>query len=291
MDAFVDPETIDTVLPYRYGVVVPSGPFAPSGDFEVRTVETILGVHSAREQIPLVYEDVLRGVLYELSNDSPLSLNSVDVLLGGLGLSTFREDDYSVGKCPGGFYTLDTKLPADYDVKWYLLFDGLLPVLEVIRRGWGPTKVDIARQLVLRGIPLCCADPTDSSPALPALKKIPRVVSEVGYRPSLQDYLSYEKRRDDFLRDVRGPLALRAGGIVWRLAIEALGVEDVLLDVMEVSGARLDIACGDRHLVSDTLTEQELDLICGVYKILNSTYIAILSLRASVIHASVIDNT
>ncbi|KAI0337894.1 hypothetical protein BDW22DRAFT_1304367, partial [Trametopsis cervina] len=84
------------------------------------------------------------------------------------------------------------------------------------------------------------------------------------------DYAMYEQERDRILQSPRGRTALMMGGIVWRLAMESIGSDDVLRGP---SGhhTKTDIVMTDgAPFIDDTLTEHELDIVCGVYRNLGS---------------------
>src|SRR4051812_42622388 len=105
-----------------------------------------------------------------------------------------------------------------------------------------------------------------------------------GYNPDLLDYESYVLTRDTYLRQPHCRAALLAGGIVWRLAFEALGISPVLDGPTAHAlkyGMRISAsdASGQAHtLYDDTLTEDETNLICGVYKIYTGTGCSLFSL-------------
>ncbi|KAJ7136974.1 hypothetical protein C8R44DRAFT_608026 [Mycena epipterygia] len=92
----------------------------------------------------------------------------------------------------------------------------------------------------------------------------------VGYKPTVVDHEVYEIQRDRFCGSPRGRAALFAGGIVGRLArlaadedLAALGpTNDVL-----ISGVRLWDGRSLTAYWDDMLTDEEIDLICGVYEI------------------------
>ncbi|KAJ6540100.1 hypothetical protein B0H10DRAFT_1822927 [Mycena sp. CBHHK59/15] len=91
-----------------------------------------------------------------------------------------------------------------------------------------------------------------------------------GYTPTSVDYAVYRRQRDDFLNSARGRAALFAGGIIGRLARYVVddnyacsGPSD------EVFETGLRLWDGESHTAywDDTLTLQEIDLICGAYRV------------------------
>ncbi len=94
-----------------------------------------------------------------------------------------------------------------------------------------------------------------------------------GFQPNMEDYQSYVRRRrqlfesNEILR-----AALKHGGLIWRLAVEMEleRFEDVVLSgpsrrVTQIGGVRCTVD-GD-ELWDEMLTEDQIDIICGVYKV------------------------
>ena len=98
---------------------------------------------------------------------------------------------------------------------------------------------------------------------------------QFSYEPDAVDYLAYETRRDAFLSQPRARAALLKGGIVWRLAREHIHVEDVLNGPSDDAHQYPKVLCtSDGRLVEDDdLTEDELNLICGVYEVALGTFL------------------
>jgi hypothetical protein len=166
-------------------------------------------------------------------------------------------------------YLIKSMQPSSWNV---VVSDPSVP-LECLRSQWGPTNVDVARQLVMRGIPFKTLQPL---PVAWARNAEPRPQNHVGlgwrakgYKPDVFEYAAYEARRDAFLRQPHGRAALLAGGLVWRLAIEAIGFEPAL------DGPSEDALLYGSYLQTsslgltydDALSADELDLICGVYHV------------------------
>ena len=92
-----------------------------------------------------------------------------------------------------------------------------------------------------------------------------------GYKPNSSDYAEYELIRNTFLREPRGRAALLMGGIVWRLAIEVLGTAPAT-DGPSFHPQGLEAQSSySGIIVDDKLSEDEVNLICGVYKIYTSS--------------------
>lgn len=94
-----------------------------------------------------------------------------------------------------------------------------------------------------------------------------------GYTPTIVDYAAYEARRDSLLSSSRGQAAVLRGGVQWRLAKEHVSMEDILEGPSQPTRRTSSIvkACeGNVIWYDDAFTEQEEDLISGVYEILTT---------------------
>ncbi|OJT07017.1 hypothetical protein TRAPUB_2129 [Trametes pubescens] len=95
------------------------------------------------------------------------------------------------------------------------------------------------------------------------------------FRPTEWDYHVYEARAYEILRSPRGRAAVLHGGIIWRLAIEILGGEPSNLANIGPSTDVFDHgqAIRPRHgppYYDDALSPEEIDIVCGTYKIMES---------------------
>ncbi|KAJ8093416.1 hypothetical protein PM082_020273 [Marasmius tenuissimus] len=88
------------------------------------------------------------------------------------------------------------------------------------------------------------------------------------YRADASDFLTYESARNEFLRGGKGRAAATAGGVVGRIAKEIVTEEAVVSgpEGPEVfSSGRCFFEEGQVGFWDDYLTEEEEDLVCGVY--------------------------
>ena len=159
--------------------------------------------------------------------------------------------------------------------------------LQCAHSGWGSRKLDIVQELVRRGIRFNTAASVAGNPRRISLGRWPchgLGPRRAGYNPDLLDYESYVLTRDTYLRQPHCRAALLAGGIVWRLAFEALGISPVLDGPTAHTlkyGMRISAsdASGQAHtLYDDSLMEDETNLICEVYKIYTGTGCSLFSL-------------
>ena len=168
------------------------------------------------------------------------------------------------------------------DFAWTLAIPCATTMSEILRRSWGPDKCAIIKALVQRGIPFrmflpSLAEDRELDPQVADTNIGPR--GGLGWRmPGFVadhgDYMLYEQHCSNFLRrNTHTRTALSLGGIAWRIVRQFLDA-DVILD--GPSGEAPQQLCrafhGERHL-EEVLTDSELDVICGVYKVLNGTHI------------------
>jgi hypothetical protein len=165
--------------------------------------------------------------------------------------------------------------PSEHE-GWVLVVSDPATALQCARSGWGPRKLDIVRELVHRGIQFNTMESLPRNPkSIPSYTRHCHSLGSrpAGYKPDLLDYQSYERTRDSYLRQPHARAALLGGGIVWRLSFDALGISPVLdgptVDAIEygIRTHALDSSGQPFMLYDDALTENETDLICGVYKI------------------------
>ena len=88
-----------------------------------------------------------------------------------------------------------------------------------------------------------------------------------GYTPSPQDYRAYEDRRKAIFRRLHVAVALSMGGIIWRLAVEDMGLEIEWPGVSYGRAYRIRFDCPEYLLIGDCLTSDEIRIICGVHLI------------------------
>ncbi|KAK0462939.1 uncharacterized protein EV420DRAFT_1521732, partial [Desarmillaria tabescens] len=103
----------------------------------------------------------------------------------------------------------------------------------------------------------------------------------LGFKPEISDYAYYVRKRGTLLEDPAiARAALMHGGLIWRIAMEHVSSSDVILSGpgqdMGRYGMRhtLEPQGGSRdrcHLWTESLSEDQIDIICGVYRIYRST--------------------
>ena len=153
----------------------------------------------------------------------------------------------------------------------HILVSSPLIAVEVLRRLWRADFESLAENLVDRCIPFyaCIRGPQRTnimptiSPDVPYLGRRP-----AGYTFTSVDFVAYEQLRNEYLRSSRGRVALLAGGLVGRLAREVVSFDEVFQGCSEnVYESGIFISPGGTGYYDDVLSEQEINLICGVHHV------------------------
>ncbi|KAJ7504123.1 hypothetical protein B0H11DRAFT_1709600 [Mycena galericulata] len=171
------------------------------------------------------------------------------------------------------FYILRPKGLAPEDCSVHLLLSSAATTLQVVRMGWGPDPQEIIFHLLQLGVEfrVCIRDRVYGQPHPQLLDAHGRLgYRRKGYKPTVVDHGVYVTLRNRFFASPRGRAARLAGGIIGRLAFGV--VDDTLASVgpgSEVfeTGVRLWDGSSSAAYWDDTLMDQELNIICGVYEI------------------------
>ncbi|GJE99714.1 hypothetical protein PsYK624_159850 [Phanerochaete sordida] len=174
----------------------------------------------------------------------------------------------------GGTYVMKT---ADGGRRrgWLLTVCSATTALETVRRGWDPDQDGTVEEMIRRGIAFSTLARSSRPPSSAGAPAIPNRAEggwsglgyrEPDYRPTPLDYGLYERQRRAVLGRLHGRAALMRGGIVWRLAYEDVDLQRVLLGPSDSSQKHVQLL-GDVAHEDDTLSEEELFAICGVYRI------------------------
>ncbi|PPR02336.1 hypothetical protein CVT24_011679 [Panaeolus cyanescens] len=147
----------------------------------------------------------------------------------------------------------------------------VLYVYRFISKSKGDEKrEDLIQILVLDGIPFRTLKETNNSEGMRCsisgiITTIPMQLSDHTYTSG--DYANYIHRRAQILYGPRGRAALMVGGIVTRIAMEHLGTQGAIFGpsttVLE-DRVGINVYAAHRHFVDDGLTQDELDIICGL---------------------------
>jgi hypothetical protein len=86
------------------------------------------------------------------------------------------------------------------------------------------------------------------------------------------DFKEYELQREIFFSNYQHlRAALLAGGIIWRIALEELGIDPALWGPSETTNYAFELVLNNQSFVDDGLSSEEMDFICGVYYVYTGT--------------------
>ena len=273
------PEAWSEIGPCRYGLVVPaslteSGHTTPPKLTPVPKLHVILGAHPDRDPIPSEWLNTAQYVFsyVAVSKTPPVAVLDFLPMVHDHPLAQARP--CIVRRVQPMMYLVDVGSTEKYSVNWTFLFDSALTVLHVLRMHIEDQEA-LASRLKCLGIKFHTVMQT-TRPA----KEVPYLlhcglglgIHPSEYKPNALDYRVYEFRRNQVLRGPRGTAALRMGGIVWRLAYECLGDEFVIGPSNDRTH-EFSLIYDDKYLVDDGLSQEELDIICGVYHIHNRMFL------------------
>ena len=186
-------------------------------------------------------------------------------------VTTFRKEVY---------YFITVKNPQTSQPRWELATNYAPAVLQCFREDLGGNIRNAARFLLSNGIPFhTFARRVDLSRGVQdtTTRRIYTPYSlgwrPTGHKPGPREYTVYQELRDRILSRPYRRAALLQGGIIWRLALDTLEFPtDAEINVTQgpsedalTRGTTIVLDDG-LELSDDTLTEEEIELICGVYK-------------------------
>jgi hypothetical protein len=191
--------------------------------------------------------------------------------------------------CENPGYLLQPKISDRNHPQWTLMVEDPAAILYCLRSLRGHSSAQIALHLASRGIPFYTLQRRIAKPVgfvqLSERLEVGLGWRNLGYEVDAFEYAIYEAKRSAFLRrEPQARAALLAGGLVWRLAVESLGKD---LSTAILSGPSVaSHTYGFKHCsfrwcneTDDILRQDELDLICGVYKVYTGTSYVLISIR------------
>ncbi|KDQ63889.1 hypothetical protein JAAARDRAFT_43187 [Jaapia argillacea MUCL 33604] len=163
--------------------------------------------------------------------------------------------------------------PASCTLPWKVALDSATSTLQCIRAEVSGATHPLAEYCVSKGIAFRTVIhlPNDFFPPPPysGFRFVGLGYRPLRYLPTSGDYRCYEHIRHRFLcRNDHARAALLRGGIVWRLALEVIGREEVLRGpsnlVTAMGSCHRRIGDGTSYW-DDNLSEGEDRIVCGVY--------------------------
>jgi hypothetical protein len=290
-------EPIATVLRSRYGLI--SGPYAApvknDSYMTVKLAEQLLFVDFASDRLPSDLEEATCHLLQYLLKGIPPPLGLSDLLVEDPQLRLReRQGPMQVIVADWSFESEEGEIKADepskaciirprhlaanLDFQWQLVVHSSATAAQILRCAWGPNKIRVIEQLVQRGIPFRTVLQAPLGSTSITSQPVDPLDSGLGWRPrafvsSPYEYILYEKIREEFLQQAdHAKVALASGGIIWRLCIDYLEVQSAFRGPEATAEHQRVVKMGEQRYVYDVLSKHEEELICGVYKLLNSAY-------------------
>ncbi|KAJ7176775.1 hypothetical protein C8R46DRAFT_1188516 [Mycena filopes] len=164
------------------------------------------------------------------------------------------------------YYFLSPKARSPAGMQESVVLRSAAAAIEALRRN-SATIEEVALNLVARGIPFNTSSPGQFPPPPPVEDARPPYKGlgfrNKGFRGTPSEYAQYESARTEILCSERGRVALMSGGIIARLAVGVVSPQVVC------SGRAKGAAEGHPSppYWDDALTQQELDILCGVYEV------------------------
>ena len=246
----VDIKAVCSVVGYTLDYILTKerGPFVEFFNHIIQNLAVILGEcwdlnRQFQEYLPQSLTDLHISILYCNDNDQPL-------------------------------YIVKPRVPQIPCPTWTLLLHNPITVMQIFHHHSGSTIYNVLRHLLYYGIPFSTAIPKDMlPPPLPFRGALTLGWHPVSHHIQPFEYIIYHNQLLYFFKQLYSRAAFGMGGIAWHLA-HAM-VSDNLTDSLVINGP--SDAVGNSHstkrfmngsiLCDDSFTEQELDFICGVYKI------------------------
>jgi hypothetical protein len=275
-------ESLDQAIYYRLGFVwldqLAGANPGPVSEQEWTRIQKLLGDHGSRidetlkpsivafVQSFVSQPPVPPQIMWDLHPSCPRRITLDDIHLGvsRVKWEGSKIDSYLIG---------DSQVDA---IPWRLTVDDPLHIVECIRRGLGPGPLEIIRYFLTKGIAF------NTWAIVPNGRLFSRTRSHdaLGFRPitfapSVADYIAYEDRRNTFLSGPHARMALMKGGILWRLAKDTVSSDCVLSGPSRNAlsfGVFKTATTGfpnETFVYDDSLSREEMDLICGVYNVAN----------------------
>ncbi|KAK0464114.1 hypothetical protein IW261DRAFT_1347389 [Armillaria novae-zelandiae] len=270
-------DALDDMVYYRFGYIAPVVAVPkPSTVPEMHHVRKFVGVlqdtavsNTARESMTTFF-----GYLLQAGNIREIPRELYDLRQHEADVHSSAAVRMQKKMLNGRLYYIISDRQADTSPAFTILLTSAASVVEMLRRGWGPKIIDIAKSLIRRGISFQAAvqdshERVETSSIAPYYGLLG--CRPTDYKPDRLEFATYQALCKGFLRSQRGRAALLAGGILGRIAQDFIPNDEVYLgpssDVLKCGVCF--VADGESTPVfwDDALTDDEIDLLCGVYKI------------------------
>jgi len=235
-------------------------------------------IQDSTSRVDRVYKSPIIKFFSRLAHESLDELSDMPWDLSSTRLTPLRGmigHYVNVVKRRAGEKTMYTILPTLQDAgndEWELTVDNPATALQCVRWASSSNITHIVRLLLENGIPFntfllrSLSPPPLSSHPLSPFAFVGLGVRPPGYQPDNADYAAYQEVLSDFLRLPHARAALLKGGIVWHLVMEYLSPKTVLTGPSD-NASQMYCLLDSQEYCDDDLSSDELELICGVYKV------------------------
>ncbi|KAJ3551224.1 hypothetical protein NM688_g4826 [Phlebia brevispora] len=259
-EVMLNTSTLDEILLRRYGLTAVGADFSLSPDGPLLLTEKKVG-HILGDSGD--YLQMGRTIPAAVCDTAPGALNLV---------RRFKDLPVQIKHLDEKFYLIDVHNPND--VRWQVVAHTAVDILHLLRDIINThidthiSRVLLARALCSNGIPFHTVLPMSSASTM-SPPPVNLDICPFNYNSTVEEYYVYEARRNSILQGPRGRAALLKGGIIWRLAMETLNPDFVLSGPGGDRAHEFIINQASSYMVDDDLSVDELDIISGVYKVLN----------------------
>lgn len=272
---------LDTIMSGRYGLIPGTLSVAATQEAIADAIK-VFKPHYTTEAVTDTYHAPIYQFVQDLTNnrtpmstycDWAMSIDQLRALYPNRQAKVTRTRD---GWIVNGVHETGNK--SLVEAPWVIYTEDALTVMEIIRRNWGPSNIDIAKELMQRGISwrmmyITSKQPAIERPLRQSISVLPVTMTLNGSEPNVR-YNVYERLRRQFLLQPRAKVVLQYGGILWRTGIDVIDIDQVLAagpshDLRHAFTIRLP---DGTWAVGDGLGEEEIELVLGMYHTYNRKY-------------------
>lgn len=282
--------SFDLLLHQRYGIMCSNNDQSllepPEGDVRRKLAQAFNVLRDDIPEDPRLLSDILsfvKALIMDVTNPSaPATIWDISPTRRSPFVIRSPTMVVSIKTLNGRTYYFIRDSSSNAQGPWDLAVMDATTAVECLRMTEVTTVTSLVRLLSARGTPFntFLRVPRDASFALLA----PPVYylgwrQKDRWRATVEEFERYSGERTAFLHQGRARAALLKGGILWRLAMEAMESPVCALegptDAVKRYGQVVRPASEDVMYVDDDLSENEMDFICGVYRVYTRVYISL----------------
>jgi hypothetical protein len=225
LDVPIENFPLSDFLHIRYGFTSSSERPENTAYNDIFQIKTVFGHRDAGNPLTRTDVDQIQSFFHILETGGRMSAVLCDLYDGNSrSISDIRPSiSVAIWRLLNLHYELVPLNPA-VKTPWRLLTTDPLTVLQCIRAGWGPSTVDIAKEMYSRGMAFKTVGRLPSPLPRPVFYREPSNGADPeGTVRGPEDYLQYEQALATFLRTPHARAAFLEGGLIWRLAKEMSG--------------------------------------------------------------------